>query len=458
MDGFGATTQPLVYGTRDDLTPSQRQRAVDAVYNQVRLTLGTTPTLLESPGGFDARANSNADPQTINWSGFDSTLTRAAKEKVFDLAQPYGYDGYSLGNSINTRWASPWLAKIRTSNYELYLDYAARQVLANQLFWRDTYGIVPRYYMLFNEPLTGNGELAGATSRDIVDIVKRAGATLRAAGFADVKFIIPSEETEEASLRVALDVLQDPDARPYVGVIAYHTYPYGSVYSSVPKILATSGAGNPDPSRIAIRGHIRDAAAQYGVAVWMTEVSHGEVDARSYDGFRGRAIHIHDELSYANASAYFGMLSMWDLTSQKEHFNGDTNLLAEDSSIALIDNSSDTVSITGMGRAIGHYARWVPPGAVRVEGVSTDPLLLASAFRDAASGRMIVVIINNHAAACAVVVQMSGAAAGGDVSGEQSTPAAYWQALPTFTPTDPSRLDFVVPGLSVTTMAIPLAP
>jgi len=179
----------------------------------------------------------------------------------------------------------------------------------------------------------------------------------------------------------------------------------------------------------------------------MTEVSHGEVDARSYDGFRGRAIHIHDELHYANTSAYFGMLSMWDLTSQKEHFNGDTNLFADDSSIALIDNPSDTVSITGMGRAIGHYARWVPPGAVRVESASTDPLLLASAFRDAASGRMIVVIINNHQANLPVVVRMSGAAAGGDVSGEQSTPAAYWQQLPTFTAADSSQRDFAVPGL-----------
>ena len=96
---------------------------------------------------------------------------------------------------------------------------------------------------LFNEPLSGNGELAGGSVPEIIDIVKRAGARLRAEGFATMKFVIPAEETEELSLEHATAVLADPVARPFVGAIAYHPYPYGSTYASVPNILATSGSG-----------------------------------------------------------------------------------------------------------------------------------------------------------------------------------------------------------------------
>ena len=76
--------------------------------------------------------------------------------------------------------------------------------------------------MLFNEPLTGNKELKSSDVQDVVDIVKRAGARLRAEGFSDILFVIPNEETVDATLRVAAAVLSDPEARQYVGAIGYH--------------------------------------------------------------------------------------------------------------------------------------------------------------------------------------------------------------------------------------------
>src|SRR3989338_3365615 len=127
----------------------------------------------------------------------------------------------------------------------------------------------------------------------------------------------------------------------------------------------------------------------------MTEVSHGEVDPRSFDNLLGRAIHIHDELVYANASAYFGMNNIWDTISHKEHF-GNRNLFSEEGTIVLIDNDdTQTVYITGMGYAIGHYARWIKKGAVRIEAESSDPLVQVTAFRDDSQKRMVLVVINN---------------------------------------------------------------
>jgi hypothetical protein len=64
-----------------------------------------------------------------------------------------------------------------------------------------------------------------------------------------------------------------------------------------------------------VRNDIRDLAKQYGLQVWMTEVSNGR--AGPLDSLRGRAIHIHDEMRYANASSYWAMFQAWDIVAQQ---------------------------------------------------------------------------------------------------------------------------------------------
>ena len=454
MEGFGATHLPLVYeGIGDVLSPGLRAKAIDAVYNQVGIGMGNLEgALLESPAGWDERGNDNNDPFIFNGNGFQKGTAHAIKEGVVDLARPFGFDHYYIAQKINVRWASPWLNNIRKTDYRRYLDESAEQIAAGQIHWREAYGIVPRYQMPFNEPLSGNTELLNGTVRDVVDIIKRAGSRLRAEGFGDIKFVIPNEETEEKSLSTAAAILSDPEARQYVGAIGYHPYPYGSVYASIPKILGTAGAGRPDPGRIAVRNKLRDLGGQYGIPVWMTEVSHGAVDPRSLDDFRGRAIHIHDELVYADAAAYFGMNNMWDRVSQRQHF-GNSDLFSGEGTVVLIDNDTETVYITGMGHAIGHYARWIKRGAVRVEATSTDRLVLLTAFRDDRLGRVTMVILNNAAGERTLNVNVSGLRLSGNLAGEQSTAAGYRQPVKPLAPTPAAGFKLTVPALSVTTLA-----
>ena len=78
----------------------------------------------------------------------------------------------------------------------------------------------------------------------------------------------------------------------------------------------------------------------------MTEVSHAEVDPRSFDHLRGRAIHIHDEMVYADASAFYGMNAMWDKKTHAEHFAGrggeePNAYLTEEDTIVLADNDTE---------------------------------------------------------------------------------------------------------------------
>jgi hypothetical protein len=109
-------------------------------------------------------------------------------------------------------------------------------------------------------------------------------------------------EPDVKSLETARAILDDPEARRYVGAIGYHAYPYGSEYCSIRRILADSGRGRPPAARVRARNDLRDLARHYGLQTWMTEISHGEAGA--FDSLRGRAIHIHDEMIYANASSY----------------------------------------------------------------------------------------------------------------------------------------------------------
>ncbi len=431
-----------------------RRAVLDAVYNQVKLNMGDIHALpyeghFTPPSACDLSAYvpsvDTDDPNTFNWAGFQWWRSDYDKTALVDIAQPMGFDDYMLRGGLATRGSERWLIGIRNRNYKLYLQQAAKNIVAIYVHWRQAYGIVPRWDQPFNEPTTGNREVLGASTREIVDLVKAIGARFRREGFDKLKLVVPSETDEETSLETARAILADSKARSYVGAISYH--PYGSVYAKIPRILATSGAGRPDPRRIAIRKQIRDLARRYHLQVWMTEVCCGEGDT-IFDRLRGRAIHIHDELVYADASAYWGMWNMYsDLAP-----GGDN-----EGSVVQFNPRSQTFRITTMGYAIGHYARWIRRGAVRIEARSNDPLLLVTAFRDDAQSRIVLVVINNAAESKTLDVNLKGVALTGNLTGEQSTAAGFWKPLASFRPASSTSFTMQVPGLSVTSVAGPFA-
>jgi O-glycosyl hydrolase len=430
IEGFGATTLSLVdRGAKgdDDLDNMQalRERAIETLYGEVRITMGNLQIpILEA-------LNDDDDPGHLNWAGFDVRESRFMKEKIVDPGKRYGFDNFQLAYTINFRRMAR-LKQIRERDYQRYLDECSEHITAGAIYWRDTWKIEPRLVMPFNEPLSGNRELEGGSTQEVVDIVKRAGARLRQAGFTSTKFLVPNEESEAKSLETANAILSDHDAAQYVGAIGYHPYPYGSPYASVRRILDTSGKGAPDASGVELRRNLRELSHRYILPVWMTEVSHGEVPFDSMDAVRGRAIHIHDEFKYAEATAYFGMNAIWDTTTHREHTHGSRPFESEGDTLVLADNETGKVTITGMGYAIGHYARWVRRGDVRVEATSRDPLVQVSAFANADGSRLSFVLINNAPEERRVVVSLDGAIFKNAMAGEQSTGQVRWQPIVPF--------------------------
>ncbi len=464
-EGFGATTLGLVHPGHlgDSLGSELRPQALDALYGQVKLNMGNLSIgLLESPGGWDHRRNDNDDPKVINWKGFDTFQADSMWKYVVKPSAPMGLDNYSLEGNINWNWGSPWLRGIYEKDRERCLDECAEQVEASVSYWQKIAGSVPRYVHIFNEPTSGNCEIVGADSKLLRDIVKRAGDRVRAVGFKELKFVVPNEETVERSIAVAKVILEDTDVRKYVAAVGYHVYPYGSPYASVPKILRASGSGKPDPASMEQRRRLRDLCRQYGLPAWMTEVSHAEVDPRSFDHLRGRAIHIHDEMVYADTSAFYGMNAMWDKKTHAEHFAGrggekPNAYLTEEDTIVLADNDNNTVLITGMGYAIGHYARWLNRGAVRLEANSDDSLVLVTAFKDDKVRHAVLVIVNNAPDDRILAITLADLQVKGQVTGEQSYGHARWQVREPVAIESARRIRAPVRAMSVTTLSVALA-
>ena len=447
IEGFGAThNEYFNLVTREDLMGSLRERVIESVYGQVGITMGQIevgPYETFDPSNYTT-ANDNDDPFTYSWRAFNFVRSGGQKTGIVDRAMGYGFDNFTIHSGTNVRWSDPWMAEVRRRNYQLYLQEMAENVVAPLVYWREKFGIVPRWHHLFNEPTTGNRELAVYDVQEVVDLVKVVGARFRREGFKDIRLVVASEETEEASLASARAILADPEARRYVGAISYHTYPYGSVYSNVNRILETSGVGEPDAGRIEVRNELRDLARQYGLQVWMTEVSNGQ--AGRFDSLLGRAIHIHDELLYADASSYWAMYQAWD--THAPH-----GTCGEDCPV-IFDRETNTVTLTGIGYAIGHYARWIRRGVVRVDAKSDDPMVLATAFRDEAQKRIILVVINNHHEKVTLDAQANRPVTiRGTVIGEQSSAEGFWVPIDAAALREANGFTAILPGRSVTSFS-----
>ncbi len=461
ISGFGGTTTPLVYGGVDYLGPL-RGTAIQAAFGQVGisrglLSIGVVETPATATDVFNQRGNDNADPFVANAAGFNFGGLATLRSAVLLPAAAHGYNTVELGPFLQLRGPLDWMIGVRSVDYDRYLDEAAEYVLTVLQQWRTAYGQTPALIHLFNEPTSGNVELASTSLQEVVDLVTRVGLRLRSAGFANVKFVVPNEETMARSLAVARAILSDPVARDFVGAIGFHQYPYGSAYASVGQILGAVTGGR-SAGALQDMEALRALGAQHGVPLWMTEVTEGP-GTMSYpftaiENVMARAIHIHDVFRYAGASAYFGMNTMWDSRSHAEHFESrNIPFLTEQSGMVLIDLDAGSVKVTGMGYAVGHYARWVKPGATQVTASTDNAAVMASAFRDPSSGRLVVVTINTSSAPQLLRIRINGAAATGPVTGEASHGAARWAPISASRVASDGAIEVVAPARSVLTVA-----
>ena len=398
IQGFGSSQRlfddPHLTNTFDPVTqraaiippPAEQAKILDALY----VDLGLTRVRVH-PEGFEP-VNDNADPLSADLSKFNFAW-RAVDGHIAQTKN-------LVARGVTTYYASPIIIEswMNASNPAEYAEWA----LVMLRRWRDQ-GLEMPYYSLMNEPgYSRSGIWSGAWLRDVAKIL---GARLKAEGFK-TKLVVPDDVSPQDAYERLPTILGDPDARQYIGAVAYHLYGRG---------------GEND---------VKQIAQQYNIPIWMTEWS-------TTDWFEW-ATAMQELLADDGVSAIdymWGYFGDWDRAQLvRVRVNG--------SSYAGFDFNRQYY-------AMGQYSRYVRPGAVRIAATSSDANVKVVAFVD--ETKVIVVATNVGSTDRAVRFELgANATCLTKAESVRTSESESWKGLPDVT-LDAPRFAATVPARSVTT-------
>jgi O-glycosyl hydrolase len=408
MQGFGASIRlfddPRTTNTLDPVTkrataasvPSETQQSVilDALYTDLALT---RVRFLPAEGGGIEPVNDNADPLASDLAKFDFSWTKS--DGQLDLTAELSRRG------VRTWFAAaPTLEKWMTeANPEEYAEW----VMVMLRHWRDR-GYEMPYYSLKNEPgSTTSGVVSGAYLRDVAKIL---GPRMQAEGLK-TKLVLPDDDAAQSYARL-LVILGDADARKYVGAVAVHLRPGGSISSE-----------------------IRQLASQYGIPVWVT-------DASAPDDYLDFAKTTHEAITAGASAVDYTWAFMGDF---------DKSQLVR---LVESDGAFQRTNLPQHYYVMGQYSKFVRPGAVRIAATSNDPLVLATAYVD---GFKLIVVVTYLGVSQGInaerpvrVEMKTGAPCVKRVDVFRTGSSDFWYAVPPIFITDP-RFSLSVPARTVVT-------
>jgi O-glycosyl hydrolase len=333
---------------------------------------------------------------------FAGKLADAHVEFV-EQARPFGLRTFFPGPVYLEDWMT-------ADDPGAYVDWA----MAMLQRWRAR-GVTPLLYAPLNEP---------RIARDFPpewmrQVVIQLGRRLRAAGFP-TKLVIPDDENPADAYRRAVAVLEDPDARRYVGAVAFHIYRWGRW----------------DPNDML---RLRRLATRHRLPLWMTEYG-----SKSYTDWRSSldwAEKLHVLLAEASVNAVdyiWGFFGDWVRT--------DTMI-----AIRFEDGAYRGYEETPIYWITGQYSRFVRPGDVRVAATPATADVLVSAYRG--PGRATVVATNPGGRAQTIRVRLAGGKVKPVVRPVRSSASERWRALPPL-PLRGGAFTATLPPESVTTFRL----
>ncbi|UCD50250.1 MAG: hypothetical protein JSW27_22315 [Phycisphaerales bacterium] len=283
-----------------------------------------------------ATINDNADPDTIDWSGFHfSEMDGAIEQVVNPLRALMEARGERLYININ------YVAFTGQITDGAYLhdnpDEYAEFVLATYLHIRDKYGWVPDAWEILLEPdnvAQWNGRLLG-------EAIVACAAKLEAHGF-DPVFIAPSNTNMGNAISYFDRMMDVPGVLPYLREFSYHRY---------------GGVSIQNLQTIASR------ARQYGLNTSMLE---WWTNGNTYRT-------LHEDLKVGNNSA-------WQQAVVRGFFDIDD-----------ANPNNPTFAINAKTKFTRQYFKFVRPGAVRIEATSLTEAFDPLAFINQ-DGRHVVVV------------------------------------------------------------------
>lgn len=289
----------------------------------------------------------------------------------------------------------------------------AENTLALLLYWRAK-GVEPAYQTLMNEP-TENRTWADAVWHR--NVIKTLGPRLRAAGLK-TRLVVPDELNACVAYPIAQAIMDDPEARRYVGALAYHMY--GGAVTCLEKMA--------DLSRV------------YNVPVWMTEYARES----GYDGSFEWAKQIHDLVAHYRVSAVdymWGFFGEWD--SHQFHTEQLVQVAFGPSATYAGHHRTSKYYVTGQ------FSRFVHSGDVRIGAESDTKDVLVTAYQG--SDKLVVILLNDSHAQRSIVVTSRQGQLPLSLTGVRTSRSEEWTQLGSLMRAG-STFALVLPPKSVTTL------
>jgi glucuronoarabinoxylan endo-1,4-beta-xylanase len=383
MDGFGFSEAFHQARNLQDMPEPARTQLLDLLYDQKKgLGFSILRNIIGDGGAGQKSRNGSSGtiepaPGAWNWKGDDDQIWLMGEAKK-----------RGCGRFFSTAWSPPaWMktthevnrgGQLAPDKYQAFADYLAEYVLGyKKHFGIDIYALSPANEPDFLAPwpscIWSGEQLAVFLRTALIPTFHKRGVTAQ---------IVVNEDARWMDLAINT-ILADPVCEKGVSIVAAHAYA-DDVTPYVP---------------LAERTGVFHQALKDGKRVWQTEVSaDGKNITNITDGiYWARLVHRHlveDQVS--------GWLWWWGAS------------IAGNSRGSLIglDLKTGTYQLTKRLYTIGQYARFIRPGAHRIEATHTPATDVDfSAYRDEASGKTILVAINKGYAEQAFPVQLSGATA-----------------------------------------------
>ena len=275
----------------------------------------------------------------LGTNGLITFIRRAHKYGRFVLQAPMDYPpDWMLRDAWKDQTVEP---KYYDALAHYYLSYLRAY---------ETNGIFIDYLSLFNEP----GIYTSISYENIRDLLKNHVGPLLAREAVKTKIQFAEAPNRHVASKEYPVILNDPEARKYVGAIAFHGYSF----TDYDKIAALRR------QHPALEFWQTEVCYSYWDGITTRSVPLPKLDFSDGDFWGNR---IFDDLeSGVSAWIYWNMIldengGPW-LVDEKHH-NADKN---QQHSVVVINRHSGEVTYTGLYYYLAHFSKFVRPGAVRL--------------------------------------------------------------------------------------------
>jgi O-glycosyl hydrolase len=252
-----------------------------------------------------------------------------------------------------------------------YYSDVANHILNYTNYVKTNTGVDITDISMIDEPTFGNqGNIQRfkVTENEYINLLNTAGPIIKAN--SNLKIHIPDDWTIKSSLNYINTIMANPTAKNYVDVLSTHAYDWP--HSSNPQEWQT----------------LVNIAKNFNREVSCTEDWNCCGNPGPHPAGILTAQWMHEAFVDGESTSFI----WWDMIDKGKYMRGFSRGLIYSKDWPPGEFTTD--GITKQGYAFKQFARWVRPGAIRIDATSPDPDILVSSYKHLTNNTFTIVAIN----------------------------------------------------------------